>query len=166
MAVVGEYFAKQILARQRAAEKYLEKGEILHKRAYAELDVSLSENIEALNTFPGIPEPVMSLAKSPLGFVLHGRKTDRSVFLLIQNGCSLGYLTELIPNIETIAEDDGDLDYANVEVYELAWSELGIVFRKDSESDDRWAELTVMNMVSRAFSMVINGAITPLFEHE
>ncbi|HXE07862.1 MAG TPA: hypothetical protein VN612_08205 [Acidobacteriaceae bacterium] len=115
MTLVGEYYAKQLLRRHREVEKYLQDKDKLRKRALIEIEISLSENIEALNTFPGIPEPVITFSKSKFGFVLHGQQTGRNVFLLIQNSCCLGSLTEAMSSIEAIEEEDGELDYTSLE---------------------------------------------------
>jgi hypothetical protein len=162
MSEIGIYFAKMLLAKQRAESASQVKKQAMTKRALAEIGVSLLDNVEALNSFPGVERKIIDLEPSSVGFILRGYESGRNIFITVQNEkLQLGNLDESGMRQSRAEKDDEDDDSDDgTEWYDLRWSELGIVFTADI--GEKWVNLSVNNIVIRAFGMVINGAASPL----
>jgi hypothetical protein len=167
MGEIGVHFAKMLLAKQRKEDAALRSRENLKKRAFADISSSLLINVEALNSYPGIAEPVMSVESTPDGFELRGSKKVRRVaFITFQeDDMHLGYIDINFPDVE-VWNGRYRMDAVGFEVYGMDWSDRGVIFRKEDEERRKYRELSVDDIVARAFGMVINGIVSPLFPEE
>lgn len=173
MTQVGIQFAKMLLARERSAEAETRKRYSLSKRGYSEIHVSLKDNIDALNNFPGIDRTVITLDSNEYGFTLISREYQRKVVLrLYDDKLYLGSTQEggkektEEERLLAMILDERPIDSQTscdemYELFQLQWSDFGVELV--STNDDEWAHVTIDQIVSRAFGMAINSTISSLF---
>jgi hypothetical protein len=173
MTQVGVQFAKMMLAKERSAEAAIAASHALRKRAYSEIHVCLGENVDALNSFPGIGRTVITLDHNDYGFTLISPENQRKVVLRIyddklylgsapEGGTERSEEERLLTMIfnERPVESSCLCDEI-YECFQFRWGDLGIALVSTNEAE--WAQLTVNQIVSRAFGMAINGVVSPLF---